>query len=97
MFLGPGRGRYPRSTREKIGAEEAKRIGFVQEVVPSADLVDRAWELARLITSAPAMTSRYTRMIFTQEIKRKMVEEFSLGITAEILAMGEHFPSGLRR
>ncbi|WP_343080309.1 carnitinyl-CoA dehydratase [Ostreiculturibacter nitratireducens] len=36
-------------------AEEAHRWGLVNEVVPAARLMDRAWELARLIESGPPL------------------------------------------
>ncbi len=36
-------------------AEEAHRWGLVNEVVPAADLMDRAWALAELIASGPPL------------------------------------------
>ncbi|THH34752.1 crotonobetainyl-CoA hydratase [Aliishimia ponticola] len=36
-------------------AEEAHRWGLVNEVVPAADLMTRAWELAELIASGPPL------------------------------------------
>ena len=36
-------------------AEEAHRWGLVNEIVPAADLMDRAWELARLLASGPPL------------------------------------------
>lgn len=36
-------------------AEEAHRWGLVNEIVPSAQLLDRAWELARLLASGPPL------------------------------------------
>ncbi|WP_299689189.1 carnitinyl-CoA dehydratase [uncultured Tateyamaria sp.] len=36
-------------------AEEAHRWGLVNEVVPATDLMDRTWELARLIASGPPL------------------------------------------
>ena len=36
-------------------AEEAHRWGLVNEVVPAGTLIDRAWELARLIASGPPL------------------------------------------
>jgi enoyl-CoA hydratase/carnithine racemase len=94
LFLGPGRARYFLLTGQKIGAQEAKDLGLVQEVVPSESLVERAWELARQITAQPAMTARYTRALFTQDIKRRLVADLPFGLTAEILAATESFPSG---
>ncbi|MEO1490604.1 MAG: carnitinyl-CoA dehydratase [Pseudomonadota bacterium] len=36
-------------------AEEAHRWGLVKEIVPAADLMDKTWELARLLASGPPL------------------------------------------
>jgi enoyl-CoA hydratase/carnithine racemase len=69
----------------------------VQEVVPADRLLDRAWELAREIAAQPPLTARYTRALFTQDIKRRLVDDLPFGLTAEILAATESFPSGVRQ
>ncbi|HEY1971088.1 MAG TPA: enoyl-CoA hydratase/isomerase family protein [Pseudonocardia sp.] len=97
LFLGPGRARYFLLTGQKIGAEQALELGLVQEVVPAERLIDRAWELARQIAAQPPMTARYTRALFTQDIKRRLVDDLPFGLTAEILAATESFPSGVRQ
>ncbi len=38
-----------------LDAEEAHRWGFVNRIVPPADLVNEAWEMARLIDSGPPL------------------------------------------
>lgn len=38
-----------------LDAEEANRWGFVNEVVPADKLMERAWEIARLIESGPPL------------------------------------------
>ncbi len=38
-----------------LEVEEAHRWGFVNEIVPAGDLIDRAWELARLLESGPPL------------------------------------------
>lgn len=38
-----------------LDAEEAHRWGFVNRVVPPADLINEAWEMARLIDSGPPL------------------------------------------
>jgi enoyl-CoA hydratase len=47
-------------TAEEFGAEEALRIGLVQEVVPAGDHVDRARALARRIASRAPLAVRAT-------------------------------------
>lgn len=38
-----------------LDAEEAHRWGFVNRIVPPADLINEAWEMARLIDSGPPL------------------------------------------
>ena len=38
-----------------LDAEEANRWGFVNEIVPADKLMDRAWDIARLIESGPPL------------------------------------------
>ncbi|SHF34388.1 crotonobetainyl-CoA hydratase [Ruegeria intermedia] len=38
-----------------VDAEEAHRWGLVNEIVPADQLMDRAWELARLLASGPPL------------------------------------------
>src|SRR6201981_1062994 len=45
--IGEIRGRYFLLTSQKLGAEQAKEYGAVNEVVPREALLTRAWELAQ--------------------------------------------------
>lgn len=47
-------------TAEEFGAEEALRIGLVQEVVPAGDHLDRAYELAQTIATRAPLAVRAT-------------------------------------
>ena len=38
-----------------LDVEEANRWGFVNEIVPAAELMERAWDVARLIESGPPL------------------------------------------
>ena len=38
-----------------LEVEEANRWGFVNEIVPAAELMERAWDVARLIESGPPL------------------------------------------
>jgi len=38
-----------------LDAEEANRWGFVNEIVPAANLMERTWEIARLLESGPPL------------------------------------------
>ena len=83
MLLGPNRARYFLLTGEVIDAAEAKRLNFVAEVVPRADLLPRAWELARLLAKKPTQMLRYSRVALTLDLKRRMLNDLGHGLLLE--------------
>jgi enoyl-CoA hydratase/carnithine racemase len=87
MLLGPNRGRYFLLTGERIGAEEAHRLGVVAEVLPATDLMPRAVELAHRLASLPLPVLRNTRAVLTRNLRRRMHDELAYGLGAEAVAM----------
>jgi enoyl-CoA hydratase/carnithine racemase len=83
MLLGPNRARHFLLTGDEIGAEEAKRLGFVAEVVPHARALERAWEVARDLLTKPPLMLRFTRVAMTQHIKRRMLDDLGYGLMLE--------------
>jgi enoyl-CoA hydratase/carnithine racemase len=92
LVLGPNRGRYFLFTGQKLSAQEALALGVVGEVLPRERLLPRAWELAERIAAAPRLTSRYTRVLVTQTLKRMMQDNLGYGLALEGLGFGDHFP-----
>jgi enoyl-CoA hydratase/carnithine racemase len=87
MLLGPNRGRYFLLTGERIGAEEARRIGVVGEVLPPDALLPRARELAARLAGLPLAVLRHTRALLVRELRRRMFDELPGGLAHEALAM----------
>jgi enoyl-CoA hydratase/carnithine racemase len=87
MLLGPNRGRYFLLTGERIGAEEARRLGVVGEVLEPDALLPRARELASQLAAKPALMLRHTRAVLTRELRRRMADELGFGLAHEGLAM----------
>lgn len=86
MLLGPNRCRHFLLTGSEIGAEEAKRLGFVAEVVPHERVLDRAWQVARDLLTQPPFRLRYSRVAMTQNIKRRMLNDLGYGLMLESVA-----------
>jgi len=86
MLLGPNRGRYFLLTGERIGAEEAKRLGFVGEVLPRDQVLDRAREHARRLARMPTHTLRQTRSVLVRHMRRRLADELPHGLAVEALA-----------
>ena len=77
------RGRYFILTQQKLSAQEAKELGVVNEIVPRPQLLDRARELAAHIVQLPPLTSKYTRIGFTQRLRRVIDEGIGYGLALE--------------
>jgi enoyl-CoA hydratase/carnithine racemase len=86
ILLGPNLGRQFLLTGMQISASEGKRLGFVAEVTPSALLLERAWAVAAELAAKPDLTIRYTRVAFTQHMKRRLHDDLGYGLMLE--AMG---------
>jgi hypothetical protein len=89
---------------ERMSAERAHQVGLVSEVLPAAELLDRALWVARAIASAPAMAIQGTlRAIWmTHELGRRdalsQVSTFvTLGTLFDNVAGGQETSSGRRR
>jgi enoyl-CoA hydratase/carnithine racemase len=94
LLVGRNRARYLLLTGKKLGAQEALEWGVVAEVLPKNELLDRAWELARELAMRPPLVLRYTRMLFTQDLKRAFLDELGHGLARETYAQRQFFPFG---
>jgi enoyl-CoA hydratase/carnithine racemase len=92
-LLGPNRGRYFLLMGQELGAAQALDWGAVSEVLPAANVLGRAMEIAAMIAAKPTLTRRYTRVALTQRYKRLMHEGLSLGLGLEALAATDALPS----
>jgi len=94
--LGNIRAKYFLLTAQRVTATEAHTIGFVHEIVDAKQLVARAWELARELAKQPDVTLRATRALFTQPLKKLMLDNLPLGAALEGLGSCNHFPTTLQ-
>jgi enoyl-CoA hydratase/carnithine racemase len=84
--LGPVRGRYFLLTQQKIAADEALRLGVVNEVLLPEELLPRARALARQLAALPTLTLRYARVALTQRLKTLLVQELGYGLALQGLS-----------
>lgn len=80
--LGDIRGHYFLLTMQRLSATEALQIGMINEVHPRNQLLARAHELAEQLLRLDPFTRRYTRLVFTRKLKRRVVDElpFDMGL-----------------
>jgi enoyl-CoA hydratase/carnithine racemase len=87
MLLGMNRARYFLLTGQAIGAQEALRLGLVNEVLPKDQVLARAREHARALAARPEVLVRHTRALLAEPIKRQLQEYLPLGLYNECLAL----------
>jgi enoyl-CoA hydratase/carnithine racemase len=89
LLLGMNRGRYFLMTGKTLDAAEALRLGLIAEVLPAGELLPRAWNLARDLAAKPNLLLRYTRLLFTEYLRRQMHDLLGYGLAMESLALFE--------
>jgi len=77
-------------TGRRVGAEEGQRLGFVNEVVPAADLLDAAKRWAAQIIECSPMSIRASKEAVYQGLDEA---DLAKAITAHYPAIGELFKS----
>jgi enoyl-CoA hydratase/carnithine racemase len=87
LLLGFNRARYLMLTGQDITADRALDLGLVSEIHPRADLLSRAWELAEQFAGQNPLVLRYTRMLLTQELRKRAVDLLGFGLALEGLAV----------
>lgn len=87
ILLGLNRARYFLLTGQVIDAPLAKELGLVAEVLPREALMARAWELAESLAKRPPLLLRYTRLLFTEHLRKRMHELLGYGLAMESLAV----------
>lgn len=86
MLLGINRARYFMLMGEIIGAQQARDLGLVAEVMPRIDLLPRAWAIARQLATKNDLLLRYTRVVLTQPLRNWMERDVMYHLGMEALA-----------
>ena len=94
QLVGPSRARYFLLMGQKLTAQEAHDWGVVHEVLSKDQLLDRAWEIARMLSMRPPIVLRNTRYLLVQNLKRAFLNDLNFGIQAEMWAQRQFFPFG---
>ena len=97
LLLGINRGRYFLLTGQTLSAQEAKDLGLVAEILPPDKVLARAWEHAEALATKPTLLLRYTRLMFTEYLKKRMQDLLGYGLAMEGLALMEQIDNRDRR
>lgn len=86
LLMGHNRGRYFLLTGQSLSAREAADLGLVSEILPREELRGRARELAASLKLQNPLVRRYTRLLFTHELKKRALDLLGYGLALEGLA-----------
>jgi len=90
-LLGVNRARYAALTEQRIDAADALRLGMVNEVLPPADVLPRALELAEQLAARPTLLLRLTPLALRQRLAARLDAGTTLGMALEGLTVAD-FP-----
>ncbi len=82
-IIGSVRGRYFLLMQQELPSHTAKEWGVVNEIVAPEALLARAREISEGLAKLPPLTSRYTRIAFTQKLRRLIEEGVGYGLALE--------------
>lgn len=87
--IGASRARYLTLTHGSFTAAQAERWGAVAEVLPLAEVLPRAHELAEGLAAKPQLLTRYLAVTLRQRISRRIAEGTQLGMALEGLSAAD--------
>ncbi len=87
--IGTIRGRYFILTRQELDARTAREWGAVNEIVPADKLLARAREIAEGLAKLPPLTTHYTRIALTQNLRRLIDQGVGYGLALEGISAAE--------
>ena len=82
-LLGVKRAAYAMLTGQAIDAKTALEYGMVNEVLPKAKLLERAWQLADHIMTQPRITRRMTTQIVRRPWRRQITDSLDGGFAMQ--------------
>lgn len=86
LLMGMNRGRYFLLTGQKLGAQEMKTLGLVNEVMPREELLPRARALAADLAKQNPLVLRYTRLLLTAPLRTLVHQYLDYGLALEGLS-----------
>lgn len=85
-YLGTKRGNYYMYTSRQFTAKEALEWGWVSEVTPKGEALNRAWEIARMIKSVPYETRCILSYLAKRPLEKMYVDDLKLHTVNEQLS-----------
>ena len=85
LAVGPARAKQYLMTGDPVPAAEAERIGLVNEVVPDAELRERALAFAKRLAAGAPLAIQYTKQAVNKQVKDALNVAFDTSTALEIV------------
>jgi enoyl-CoA hydratase/carnithine racemase len=82
-FLGTKRAAYYMYTSRQWDAKQALEWGWINEICPKGTVLDRAWEIARMIKSVPREPRTITANLVKQPLAKMVMDNLKLHTVSE--------------
>jgi len=88
LLAGPQRAKEMMLTGKIMTGAEAERMGVVNRAVPSDQLREVTWDVARTIAAQPPYAARATKMVVNRYVRRMWHEVMEFALAAEQISIG---------
>jgi 2-(1,2-epoxy-1,2-dihydrophenyl)acetyl-CoA isomerase len=96
-FLGIGLAQEVLFSNAKISAARARELGLLQEIVPAAELDDRAWARAEEFAAGPTFAYGWMKRLMTAAFSESLESQMMLERRGAVeAAEGSELPEGIR-
>lgn len=86
LLVGPHRAKEYLMSGKLLAADEAERIGLVNRIVPTAEVVATAIDYGKILAGKPRPAVRWTKMLINQAIQQSVNANLTLGLATEQLS-----------
>jgi enoyl-CoA hydratase/carnithine racemase len=83
LIIGPARAKELLFLGDRVGAEQAVRVGIANRAVPGGELLDEAMELARRLAALPARALRETKRAVNLHLEQALATVMETALLAE--------------
>jgi enoyl-CoA hydratase len=90
LAVGPARAKRYLLTGDAVSADEAERMGLVNEVVPDDELDDAAMAFAQRLAAGAPLAVQYTKLAVNKLVKTALNTSFDTATAYEMLTFRSH-------
>lgn len=87
LLMGPNRAKEYLMTGDLVTAQDADRLGLVNHVVPTDEVLDQAMAMAQRLAAAPAVAVRLNKRLVNKELEMRVTQLYDLSVAFEAISI----------